>query len=362
MAEELVAQGEGAPQEIPSGESASGGPAVQGSPEALGTEPGRDAAAASPPQAQPASLRDQLAGFGLDVSQFQDDNAALQAMAYGYRGYQSSKPYIEWSSRLLPYASEIEKWLADRQATKQQEAEAVKPWHKLPEFDPRWRQQIVRDPQSGELKAVGGAPPDLPHRFTQYAQARQDFEDRFVGDPIGTLKPGLEEFVKPLVQQAIQQSLQQYQATSYASAFVRDNSDWLHQRDAQGQTIVDPVSNRPVLSPYGARFAEHIRFLEGQGIRDIGVQQQMARERLELDLLRAQAAGQKVQQGVAQTNQAKVGNLIQQGAARVANRGGTATEAATGSQNAKLRLRDRLRQAFQEQGMTDADIVGPSVE
>jgi hypothetical protein len=282
-------------------------------------------------------------------------------LAYGYRGYENSRPYVEFASQMLPYASEFKQWLADKNATAAKEQAQKQPFHGVPEFDPRWRQQIVRDPQTGELRPANGAPLDVVSKFTKYANWRQDWEDKFSQDPIGALKPGLEEFVRPLVQQAIQDSFQQYRGETFAQNFVQQNSDWLHQRDAQGNVLRDPVTGREVLTPIGAEFGRHVAELERAGIRDLSLQQQIARERVELQLRRMQAA--QSPQAAAQKNEQAKQNLLQQGATRQSSRGGTLAAAASPSgtrQNGRNRLVDAALADLKAAGFTDDDAVIPN--
>ena len=334
-------------------QSATATPEVQAGGQGAGSTP-------TPAPAAPPSLRDQMAGYGLDVSGYQDDASLAQALAYGYRGYQSARPHLELSSRWLPYASEIERFLQERQQQgsrgfgKDAEAGAKRPWHQLPEFNPLWRHQIQRNEQGEYVPIPGsGATLETVRKFQEYAQARRDFEDRFYSDPVTALKPGLDEYVQPLVQQAIQQSLAQMQEHQYAQSYTQRNADWLYARDAQGQELRDPVTGGKVLTPYGERFAGYLREAHGLGVQGAANQQRYAQALLERDLALVGAMnGQQPQQPTAAAN----------GAQRQAQRGGTKA-AANGDgppQNAHHRLRDAMRAAFAEQGIKNEDLQVPA--
>lgn len=300
------------------------------------------------------SVRDVVAGYGVDVGQFADDAQALQALAYGYRGYQSARPHIELSSRWLPYASEIETFLRGRQQQAQPPGRPpAPPWHGLPEFNPMWRHQITRGEQGEYVPIPGsGATLETVRKFQEYAQARRDFEDRFYTDPITALKPGLEEFVQPLVQQAIHASLQQMQEHQHARSFVQQHADWLYARDAQGRELADPITGGKVLTPFGQKFGGYLQEAHSLGVQGAVNQQKYAQALLERDLA-LMGAWQGVQpQGAPAPNEQQ----------RQPNRGGTLNGILNDGappQNRLLRLEDQLRQGYAAAGIRREDLQVP---
>ena len=319
---------------------------------------------ATPAAAEYQGVRDALAGYGVDLrTQFQDDHAALQHLALAYRQSQQGNQLAQYGQRYMQHAGEFEQFLAQRQQAAAAQQAQQQNWFKAPEYDQRWQHQITRDPASGELRAVPGAPPDVVAKYTAWQQHQVDFQQKMASDPIGTLKPGLEQVARQMAEQAIQQHLGNFQEQTAAQSFVSEHSSWLHARDGQGNVLRDPYSGREQLSPMGQHFLGYVKEAEQVGLRNVADVQRYALRALKADVAMAQL--QQFQAGAAAPaapgtpalppGQAQKDAFLAAAAAgHRPNAGGSVApvmpNGASVSQNASINARDRLTRAFQAQG------------
>lgn len=232
------------------------------------------------------------------------------------RRYQQMAPYVQ---DFLSNADQYRTWKAEREKVEREEREQVKKWFDAPEYDPSWRQGIYQD-EAGDYHVKPGYPPDLLQRYTRALQHQQGFLDRFTFDPVGSIKPGLEQLIDERVAQVVQQRLGGYQELQQAQEFVKQNEGWLYEAGDGGQKR---------LSQWGQRFEDYVREAEQMGYAGLEAQKRYALKSVQLDYLLSQAQGQQQQQ---QTNQAAGGGggsedlkrQFLQNAAQKAQAGGSA--------------------------------------
>ena len=253
----------------------------------------------SSPQPTTQTVRDALASYGLDVrTQFQDDHQALQYLASQYRNAAQAQEMARYGQLYVQHAAEFQNYLQERQRQAQQAQQQQQPsWWKAPEYDPTWAQKLTRDPVTGEIKAIPGADPTLPQKFTSWLEHQRSFLDKFAQDPISAIRPGIEQVVQETAAKMMQQQFGQYQERNAASDFVRSNSEWLYDRDQSGRPMIGQ-NGQPQLSPMGQRFAGYVLEAERMGIYDVSSQQRYALGLVQRDALAAmtQQQQQQVQQ------------------------------------------------------------------
>lgn len=93
-----------------------------------------------------------------------------------------------------------------------------------------WMQQVTRDPESGELKAVPGATPGVVQQVQEYnrrikqtAHALAYEPDKFIAPYIAPYLQQIEQKVQSLVEQTSTQSREQ----AIAENWVKQNSSWM---------------------------------------------------------------------------------------------------------------------------------------
>lgn len=222
--------------------------------------------------------------------QFQDDNAALQHLLLSYQQAQQYREVAPYAQQYMQHASQFQQYLAQQQqAAREAEAarNAAPGWWKAPEYNASWREGVEQDPQTGEYRVKNGFSPDILPKLREAMAHRQQFMDKFAFDPIGSIKPGIEEVARQVAQEMVQQHLGGYQSTVQANNIVEQNSSWLHARDQAGNVLVNPQTGRPALSPLGQRTAQYVVEVEKMGVTGVQQQWNMAKAMAERDLLMA---------------------------------------------------------------------------
>lgn len=262
--------------------------------------------AGNTPPAAPLDFRGQLRTLGVDLSGLPDDNAALQQVAMIYQQLPQVRQLAAIGEQVYPYLSQFRGWLQEQQQRAQQQTQQQPaPWFKAPEYDPAWITKLTRDPATGQLVPVAGAPPDIVQKFTAFAEHRQQFIDKLAQDPIAALRPGLEQLVQTMVAPLIQQSMQQQVEARKAEQLVQQHADWLHEKDANGVAVRDQFGNK-VLSVWGQRYAGYAQQAQQLGIYGTENAHSYALGMVERDFAVAQIrAQQQAQAGVQQGQQAK---------------------------------------------------------
>lgn len=328
-------------------------------PTAPGVPPPTETTSAGAPATQGApaqpnqwtSARDYARSLGIDPAGAEDDAAFL-------RNIFSQAQRAEANQQQLQFLAQQNAALLRAQQGQPQPgaaapAQSAKPKHwNPPEWNPSWEGLISRD-EKGNLGVVAGADPSILSKYMAYQQYRREFADRLVSDPMATLAPFIDERAEQRAQALVNQHLQGYRDQVFSDNYVSENSSWLHARDANNNLLMNPVSNKPQLSPAGQRFYQYVQQAEQIGIRDVRNQAEYARTSLQRDVLISQQnAATGVNQGQ-NANQALI-----QAANRNPNMSGSLAPAATPTapmppQNPGLSLREQLAQAMASQGFND---------
>ena len=317
-------------------------------------------------------VREALAAYGVDLrQQFQDDHAALQHLALAYRQAQQGSELARYGQEYLQHADEFQRYLAQRQAAAEQQRAQQQQWWKAPEYDPRWLSQITRDPTTGELKALPGQDPSVVSKYLAWTEHQRGFLERFAQDPMKAIGPGIEQVVRQMAGELIQQQLGGYTEQQRAAAFVTENSGWLHARDASGQLVRDQ-GGQPTLSDWGQRFLGYVQEAQKYGLRDVNSQQKYALGLVQRAFLLAReqgAAGQPASQAQAaaagavaapDVNRQQKDNFLAKAAGRAPNASGSLPAqrgGAASSQNPSLTLAERLVRDLQANGYTLSSAV-----
>lgn len=325
-------------------------------PAASTTQPGAGAAGSSTPPAQPpaggqqwANAREYAASLGItSAANYQDDQSFLRNVLA--QAQQASLYQSQLQQMAATQAALLQRQQAPAQPAPQERPNPLAQFWSPPEYQPAWEQLLTKDEQ-GNVVPRPGTPPDVLPKYLAYQQYRRQFADKLLADPVNTLMPMVQHVATQQAQQLVQQHLQGFQDRSWTEQFVAQNSEWLHQKDAMGQVMRHPVSGKPILSPVGQRFQQHVVAGERMGIRDIRSQEAYARTQLQNELY-----AQQYQQ--AQREQQARGAVT--GANRQPNPTGTVPQPGQPSppaQNAGLSLRDQLTAAMQAAGINDASLA-----
>lgn len=304
-------------------------------------------------------IHEALRAYGYELPQGLEGHAALQHLVLQAR---EAQELAQYGRQYMAHASQFEQWMRSQQEA--QQGQRKESWWKAPEFDPSWRTKILRDPNTGELKPAPGADPMIVQKYLQALEHQQSFMDRFSFDPIGAIKPGLEELIQQVAQQVVQQSLGGYQQQATVSSFERQNENWLYQHDQSGALLRDQ-QGQPRFTAWGERFAQYSQALRQRGLTDIGTLIEAALAYTQRDFLASQQGpGVAQQQQLQQANEQARQQFLQgagaaPGAGHQPQHGGSLAGAVNPqlpAQNGQLPLAERMRQQLKVAGITDDQV------
>lgn len=339
--------------------------ATGGAPTSQGGQP----AAGSPNPAQAAA---QSAGWYAELEKHgiplkaQTEQEAITQLANLYKQAQTLQYQYQ---QVAPYAQLYQQNQGKFHAWQQQQAEEErkrqqeqpKPWWNQywqpPEFDPSWERLITKDEQ-GRLVPAEGAPPDIVHKYLNYRAYRTQQAERLMQNPFEFFEKPIKDLATQVAQEIVQKQLGGYQENAFAKDFIRENSSWLHERDPQGQVVVDPYTKQPLLSQWGQVFRNHVINAEKLGIRDAKSQQEYALGLTQRDWAFAsqqqpqpQVQQPQVQQPAAEQRQAANQAFLQQ-AGQQKPAGRQTPPSNVPQQQVQKPLRQRMKEAFLQNGIT----------
>ena len=148
------------------------------------------------------------------------------------------------------------------QAQQQQQAQPSKPPAKdePPEWRPEWEYQVERDPATGELRPVKGAPADIVQKVQRATTWMQDRMRALLFEPEKALEPIVQKAVTQAVQQAqtaVGNQLMSAQEQNACQQFAEKSKDWIW------------VGGNPQngLTPQGEQFARTCQYIQGTGVK-----------------------------------------------------------------------------------------------
>jgi hypothetical protein len=294
-------------------------------------------------------IRDAARAYGYDLSQYQDDAAALLHLIRQAQASRQADYYAQLGRQLAPHAQGIQGYLQQQQAAAQQPK--PQPWQP-PEFDERWLALVDRDPTTGVFVAKQGVNPAVADRVNAYDQWMRNWQTKgpeFVEQIV-------EDRLQSRVDQLVQERLASYQREQTIQSIVAQHADWLYQADQAGRRITD-MNGQFVPTPAGARYVQHVRTLQGLGVTDPRAQDTIARQLLMGEIAMGQASQASAQvspqaaaaQAVARPN---VNPLQAQPPQQRA-----LNPAATEPSSEGLTLQEMLRREFRAAGVSDADFA-----
>jgi hypothetical protein len=293
------------------------------------------------------SIRDAAAARGYQFDpNVQSDADALSHLVQQAGFARQQNIHAQLGRQLAPHAADIQKYLAQKQAP----APAERPAWEPPPFDKRWVSLVDRD-ASGVFVGKPGVPPEIVDAVNKYAEWREEYET----NPASVLKPWVESEAKRIASETVKAQIDRQRTDSAVQGVMQANASWLYQADAAGN-VAYSYDGRPMLSPYGQRYAQHVQTLTRAGVRDPRQQDEIAKQMLRADI--ASATQQATESPAAQTqatfasSRPNVNQLQSLSAQQRAVTPGATEPSTTG-----MSLRESLMDAFRKSGITDKDFA-----
>lgn len=316
--------------------------------------PAQTGSQAPPAAATPASqLRDQLnqhLGGLVNFSQYSDDTALMRGLAETLRQSQNMQQFATLGQQVMPHWSQFQEWQKAQEAAEQARRAQEQKWWNPPPFDRSWLDGVIVDEATGQLQPKPGYDPSIPQKIAAYRQFQREQLDKFFTDPIGMLKPGLEQLIKEIAGNVVQNNVGQYSATQQANDWVRQNQHWLFEHDDSKRMMYDQ-QGRPIPSQVNMMFRNHFQQILQMGIKDGPEAYELAKKLTHADLLNQAKAGT---QTAAQPTPTAPAAPAAPGANRLQSLDTTAAANGTAiPRERKKPLGGRIQEALNAAGITD---------
>jgi len=307
----------------------------------------------------PPSQRELLSqALGIDLRQFADDQSALQALRNEYqRRGQIEQQYQQF----VPHLTDYQKWQQSQQQQQRQAAAEKAKWWNPPQWDERWLQQVEADPQTGQLRALPNADPSIPQKIAEYRRYQSDMLHKLTANPVEMMKPGLQELIDAQVKSALEARFGQHDQQQFAHQQIERNAEWLYAKTADGKQYVMGPDNKRQMSAAGQVMMHFVKKVEQEyGVADVRKGWELA-ESLTRAYLMDQAAKHQQVPAPGGPPAAVIPQPGQQppvggGVNRLSQINQAALEGAGGAGKGKS-LKSMLREAFEQNGVTDADFA-----
>lgn len=161
----------------------------------------------------------------------------------------------------------------------------------LPQFDEKLLNFVAKDPATGQLMNLPGAPLDAAFRVQEYMDNLRQVQSKFFTDPMQFLEKPVAALVEKRAQELYQKQFSQHQQQGTAERILEENKSWLFEVDANGQQVRqwNPATGQesPVLSQWGRYYHQCIQQVAAHGITDPVALNQYAIQMCENAALRA---------------------------------------------------------------------------
>ena len=233
-----------------------------------------------------------------------DDDAILGELVNRYAQARQLEQQLQQQQAAAQYYYQQVQHAQQQQAQPQAPAAAVpeKAKWNAPEYDPRWLSLVERDEQ-GRLIPVPGAAPDLPQKIQNYANWKQEQEQKFWSDPAGFMRDQLSDSMREIAREVAVENVTAARNEQLGNQVFMDNRHWLQVSDANGQPAFDTTTGQPLFTEEGQRAIAYARQIMDRGLANPVDAFKIAKNQVELELRRiAETAPQPAAQAQAQKN------------------------------------------------------------
>lgn len=325
----------------------------------------RDAGAGGEDSVPPSSWRDQAKDYGLDLSDYEDDESAFRFLAQQAQQAQQAeslqgqllqtKPLVDYGQEYLRHANDFQQWRQEQEAAQAKEANA-NPFSP-PEYDPAWLGMVRYDENNVLIpdQTRGGTP-----EIVSKLQAHANWQRSFLADPYKHIESFVDQRAEERAKAIVEQQISSLSENFHAQQFLTNNREWLFERDPQGQQVIGQ-DGRPALSEEGRVFG---KFLTQAAEDGLSSQQQQSVAMRMLDVWRqGQAQRSASGNGGKPASQQKKEDFLTRSAGFTEQVDQpTASTRRSGKndeppQNENQTLEEMMRAEFKAAGITDDDFA-----
>ena len=230
------------------------------------------------PQGAGQSWREKLAARGYDVSGYQSDDDAFDAMVATADAYEQHKPLINHGREFL---TEREQYLAWKQQQAEAQAAAAQSatpqtgfkWE-VPEFREEWLQQVKQGPGGRCIPLNEYVSPAVAEKVNAYLDwqtqtSRRVLTDfpKLIDEATAGRFQAFEQRFQEHINQRISQALEWYDTVQRQTNYIRQHASDFYVLDDQGRPQVD-AQGRQLLTPVGQAMLHYANEARAYGITD----------------------------------------------------------------------------------------------
>jgi hypothetical protein len=207
------------------------------------------------PPPPPPSVRELAGNYGVDLSSYEDDSAAIKYLAEQAKAAKDHQELAQYGQEYIRHAADGS-W-QEYQNWKQQKAEPApeepKSWDP-PEWNPNWLTQVTQD-EAGVItpNPARGGNQEIVAKVNRYLSWRHDQQEKFWNEgPEAYTRRATERIAAEQARKIVEAELSKYGEQLDARHFITNNKNWLYEADDAGQ--IKYQDNRPLLSQEGQVF------------------------------------------------------------------------------------------------------------
>lgn len=204
----------------------------------LGDEPGDVTEGAAPSEVEApepveateptVSFRDILTKQGVDLSGYEDDNAAIAHFAKQIQESQQVRQQADSLSEMAKYgqtylenAGQFQRWQEEQ--AKQQAQPETDPFAP-PEMNPAWYNQVERNDQGG-LTPINGGTPEIAAKVQKFLQWKAEFD----ANPYKHMESFVDRRAEERAKSLVAEEMSRMREQMTAEMFVTNNRSWLFE-------------------------------------------------------------------------------------------------------------------------------------
>ena len=254
--------------------------------EATGEPEQRAYVAPTPPDSNPNPVMNAFRSKGYDTSSFESDDQFVQTIESGLSQLNQIpelRNQLEAAQSVPQPTCEPEEF----ETTPEPVQEYPDPWSP-PEFDDRWTEMLSVDDSGKYVPANEHINPSVAIKANEYRDWMRSKGKEFWNNPYEFMKPGLEGWVRDMVDMQVGAAIEQQASDTNVNSFLQSNAQRFYITDMNGNPLSDPNTGQEMLTPQGEMLKHHATEARNLGISDTQSIQEYALNMLERDLYASQ--------------------------------------------------------------------------